>query len=359
MADQEINKDELFKQFLSEGSVNNDDQNLDNEENQDNTDNEENKDDLNNQSTDDKNLENKDPAQDDGNPNPENDDSTPPVKDDKKGEEEKPLTMEEIKKQFQEEMQKENQKRELENLKKEKADRDARERAEREAEERKKQEADKSWTPDNLLTEEDKKVIKYIEDSEKGFPEVAKYVKIREKQLREEQQRFLKSAFSEYHQFLNEQMAPLVQAFGDLQKEKHFSKIKSVHSDFDTHVEGLTQWVEKQPAKMRESFRSVLEEGSAEDTIELLNMYKHYNGLNKQEQQSSQSNQNGKSAEEIELEKRIAKLKEEEAKIKEEFERKKKAAALAAPPSGRNTQIDTTNRNGNKSRDDLFKEFLK
>jgi hypothetical protein len=63
--------------------------------------------------------------------------------------------------------------------------------------------------------------------------------------------------------------------------EKHFSAIEESHSDFEAVVESkeMTDWIAKQPSFVRDSYKAVIQEGTAPQVIELLDTYKQSTGI--------------------------------------------------------------------------------
>ena len=75
--------------------------------------------------------------------------------------------------------------------------------------------------------------------------------------------------------------APVAKTVETDARERHFSAIRSAHSDFDVVVRDLPAWVEQQPAYLQPGYKAVLSGGTAEDVIDLVSRFKEAKGLNK------------------------------------------------------------------------------
>lgn len=88
-------------------------------------------------------------------------------------------------------------------------------------------------------------------------------------------------------ELVNKQLAPLQQREQQLLVEQHFNTIYTAHPDADSITESqeFSQWIEQQPSFMQSAYRTVMEQGSAQDVVQLLEMYKQQTGLNQPVQQ--------------------------------------------------------------------------
>lgn len=133
------------------------------------------------------------------------------------------------------------------------------------------QDLDKDWT--EYLTDEEKSTLSTYDDE---WGEVSEAEKIRtQAMVRQAEERILKQ--------VNQVLNPVVSKIQTRDVEEHFSTIRSKHSDFDTLRQGpLQEWVANMPNTMvRKAAEGVLQQGTTEEVIELLDMYKEDKGIKK------------------------------------------------------------------------------
>lgn len=77
-------------------------------------------------------------------------------------------------------------------------------------------------------------------------------------------------------QVRKEAIDPLVRTTAESAREAHFRTIESAHGDWETVVqsEAFGNWVNQQPRFIAQAYRSVLEQGTAHDVVDLLGTYK-------------------------------------------------------------------------------------
>jgi hypothetical protein len=72
---------------------------------------------------------------------------------------------------------------------------------------------------------------------------------------------------------------PVAEYMNAAQDVDHESAIYGAHEDLDEIRPGLLQWVNKQPAFLKKTYKGVIEEGTAEDVIALVSSYKKESGI--------------------------------------------------------------------------------
>lgn len=126
------------------------------------------------------------------------------------------------------------------------------------------QQAPKDWT--DYLTDEEKQVLETYDEQ---WSEVSEAEKIRTQALaRHTREQVLAE--------VNQALAPIVEQYQQSQVQEHFSKIRGAHEDFDDLKQGpLQEWVNQQTNPMiRTAAQQVLQQGSADDVIGLIDLYK-------------------------------------------------------------------------------------
>ena len=73
---------------------------------------------------------------------------------------------------------------------------------------------------------------------------------------------------------VNGVLAPVAASTQEITRERHFSAIRAVHSDYDAVVAKIPDWINKQPAYLRPAMQRAYDEGSAQDVIDLVAGYK-------------------------------------------------------------------------------------
>jgi len=75
---------------------------------------------------------------------------------------------------------------------------------------------------------------------------------------------------------LNEVLAPLQAQKAQSAEDAHFSAIEAAHPDVNTIAQSadLAAWIDKQPSFVRDGYKAVIAQGTAEQVIEALNTYK-------------------------------------------------------------------------------------
>lgn len=153
-----------------------------------------------------------------------------------------------------------------------KADEEVRKKAAEEAEaeaRRKREELDARAT----LTDDEKALQKEIE---KDFPDVAKVMEIQQRISDAKWER----QFSEFQNKLIEQLKPTISTVNAVAADTWEKQVYGAHPDAQDLLPQIEEWVEQQPLKrVRDAYNDVLDNGTAQETIELFNMFKKERGL--------------------------------------------------------------------------------
>lgn len=78
---------------------------------------------------------------------------------------------------------------------------------------------------------------------------------------------------------LNAVIAPLQAKQAQTAEETHFATIEAVHPDVESVAQSaeFREWIDKQPSFVRDGYKAVISQGTAEQVIEALNTYKAAN----------------------------------------------------------------------------------
>ena len=72
---------------------------------------------------------------------------------------------------------------------------------------------------------------------------------------------------------------PLVQNYQSTAADQHYNQLVSAHPDYDIIRDKVVDWIDKQPAFLKNAYMEVAQNGATQDVIELLNRYKAENNL--------------------------------------------------------------------------------
>ena len=99
-------------------------------------------------------------------------------------------------------------------------------------------------------------------------------------------QKALQAEIDKVRRELSEQITPLTQRQEQERAERHYQTIKQSHPDAIDLVKSgeVQQWVEEQPRYLQPAYQRVMEEGSAEDVVEMLDTFKQSRGKPAQNQ---------------------------------------------------------------------------
>lgn len=136
----------------------------------------------------------------------------------------------------------------------------------------------KDWT--EYLNEEEKQALdKYGKD----WQEVSEPERIRTQAMMRQQQEQILSQ-------VEQALAPIAEHVQKSQVQSHFGQIREAHEDFDQLRESgqLQQWAQTlENPMLRTQAQQVLQQGSTEEVIGLIDLYKQWNGQGNQTQQQS------------------------------------------------------------------------
>jgi hypothetical protein len=134
------------------------------------------------------------------------------------------------------------------------------------------------WT--EYLTDEEKQTLQTYDDE---WGEVSEAEKIRTNAMvRQTRDSILNE--------VNQALQPIVQHLQEQETKSHFDQIREVHSDFDEIKNGpLQRYVESMSnSMMKRAAEHVLQQGTTQEVIDLVSMYKEENGI-RNDQQTGQS----------------------------------------------------------------------
>lgn len=83
-------------------------------------------------------------------------------------------------------------------------------------------------------------------------------------------------------ELVNARLAPLEKQQQLSVEEQHFTQLYTAHPDMDSILESAEfgGWMTKQPSFVQAAYQSVLNNGTAQDVVEMLSLYKDQTGLN-------------------------------------------------------------------------------
>jgi hypothetical protein len=78
---------------------------------------------------------------------------------------------------------------------------------------------------------------------------------------------------------LGKEIAPIITLAVEYGREKHFTKIREAHEDYEKLRDGgqIKTWIAKQPAKLKSQYEEWYSQGSTEDVINLVTLFKEVN----------------------------------------------------------------------------------
>jgi hypothetical protein len=108
------------------------------------------------------------------------------------------------------------------------------------------------------------------------FQEYPELVKPFEKLVSSRGEQIARKIVAEELQKITPKLSEMEERFQKDTDRQHFDRIAAVHPDWEAEVESgkVTKWVDSQPPLLRPRFQQVMKSGSAEEAIELLNLYK-------------------------------------------------------------------------------------
>jgi hypothetical protein len=80
-------------------------------------------------------------------------------------------------------------------------------------------------------------------------------------------------------QQVGKQLEPIIQTIDTLATRAQYADITSVNPDYDDIRDGVTSWVEDQPAYLQTAYKQVMQSGTAEEVNDLLTRYRENTGI--------------------------------------------------------------------------------
>lgn len=114
---------------------------------------------------------------------------------------------------------------------------------------------------------------------EADWPEISTASALR---MRENNFKVVTHIFNEVQKYLN----PYIKTLNQLNEQAvtsdedaHIAAITSAHSDYDAVFDDVQAWIKEQSPARQRAFKAVAEEGTAEEVIDLISVYKEVKGL--------------------------------------------------------------------------------
>lgn len=107
---------------------------------------------------------------------------------------------------------------------------------------------------------------------EKDWPDIAAAEQLKR---RKEYQELLAYTFSEVARVYG----PVIQSMQETESNGHYNEIVTAHPDYDTLVEQVKGWVGEQSPARRAAFTTIVKEGTSEEIIDLIDLYKTAKGI--------------------------------------------------------------------------------
>jgi hypothetical protein len=119
---------------------------------------------------------------------------------------------------------------------------------------------------------EDEKAL--LAETQKDFPDVAKVMEIQQRiaDAKWEQR------FEAFQKDLNDKLSPAMQAVNAVAGDAFEKAVYGKHPDTQEILPDVEAWVDKQPAFLKAAYNNVLDNGTAAETIELLDIFKTATG---------------------------------------------------------------------------------
>jgi len=128
---------------------------------------------------------------------------------------------------------------------------------------------------------QDEDVIAFFEE----YPEMEKPVAALARKIAAEQVKAIEDKY-------DTELASLKKATAMSATEQHFAKIAAAHPDYEQVGKSaeFNAWIEGQPSYIRGSIENIVQQGSADEIIEVLSNYKSSTGLNKERKLKEDAN---------------------------------------------------------------------
>lgn len=88
----------------------------------------------------------------------------------------------------------------------------------------------------------------------------------------------IKRLLAKQRRDIEQSLQPMVASVQEDAKAKHFSLIRSEHKDFDEVISEVAKWVDLQPDYIKNGMQSVLDQGDAQEVIDLVSRFKKDTG---------------------------------------------------------------------------------
>jgi len=137
------------------------------------------------------------------------------------------------------------------------------------------QEVDTSWVTEALNSNED------IKGFAEEFPEIHSVLEGSLKAVMERYTQAMSQAFQTLLQQIDQKYQPIASSVTQITAKEKDEAVKSQHPDYPTLIQSqeLKDWIDSQPKTLKKAYSEILENGSAEDMIELLNDFKLKTGI--------------------------------------------------------------------------------
>lgn len=119
---------------------------------------------------------------------------------------------------------------------------------------------------------------KLIEDVAKDFPEVLKAIEARERVLVARMENVFSAKLADLMSQIDSKVSPALGVVQDVNADKFKTSVLAVHADAFEILPKIEEWVATKPTFLRASYDAVLDNGTAEETIELYNIFKKETG---------------------------------------------------------------------------------
>lgn len=128
------------------------------------------------------------------------------------------------------------------------------------------QQGAQSW--EDFVSEDDLNTIKQYEEE---WPEVARAEQVK----RDAQLQYMRE---QIYSEMGDALAPVVEMYQQMKVDAHQQAIQQRHPDVDNIKDDLVGWVEQQPDFVKPTYQQVLQQGSAEQVNQLIDLYKQSSG---------------------------------------------------------------------------------
>jgi hypothetical protein len=130
--------------------------------------------------------------------------------------------------------------------------------------------------PDAVWDDDDQKSYKAMKDL---YPEAADAFDRRERFIRQDlEARFSRTMYKVLEKVYSD-MAPIAASASRVEQNSFRAYVLDKHKDFDTVKPALTAWIDTNPAYLRDAFKRVHDEGTAEEVVDLVTRFKAMTGV--------------------------------------------------------------------------------